>query len=71
VNRINREWHQAHRLGPKASADERIAWHLEHSANCSCRPMPAGVLKLMASRGIAPPAAAGGTRKRQNPRKTG
>lgn len=68
MSSINREWHATHRLGDKASADERIAWHLEHTAHCRCRPIPAGVLKLMASRGIELPAAASPP-KRQSPRR--
>ncbi|MEN3111106.1 hypothetical protein ACFONG_04520 [Uliginosibacterium paludis] len=36
----------------KASGEQRIAWHLAHAAACGCRPIPAGVLALMAARGI-------------------
>lgn len=66
---INREWHQAHRLGAKASADERIAWHQQHAQHCRCRPVPAGVLKLMAARGIEPPPPAAPQQTQQRPRK--
>jgi hypothetical protein len=69
---FKREWHQAHRLGSKASADERIAWHQQHALHCRCRPVPAGVLKLMAARGIEPPAdPAPQHHPQQSPRRTG
>ena len=42
-NRINRGWHLAHPMPPRATREQRIEWHLEHSQNCSCRPVPAGL----------------------------
>lgn len=53
--RLNREWHLAHRLGRDASMEERIAWHIEHAANCLCRPIPAKVLVEMDRRGLLVP----------------
>ncbi|MFT3736916.1 MAG: hypothetical protein QM776_18210 [Rhodocyclaceae bacterium] len=47
---INRSWHEANRMPPKATAAQRIAWHLAHQQHCSCRPVPAGVQKLIAAR---------------------
>jgi hypothetical protein len=38
--KLNIEWHQAHRMAQNASLEQGIAWHLEHSKNCSCRPIP-------------------------------
>lgn len=38
--RLNRAWHEAHRMPPKATLEERILWHQAHAANCACRPMP-------------------------------
>lgn len=35
--------------------EQRIAWHLDHAQHCGCRGIPAGVLDLMAARGIAVP----------------
>ena len=52
---INREWHEAHRLGPKAKLDERVAWHIEHAELCGCRDMPESIKAELAKRGITPP----------------
>ena len=40
ISKLNKEWHLAHRMPKNATIDERIAWHLEHSKNCDCRPIP-------------------------------
>ncbi len=40
-SKLNAQWHQAHPMPPKATLDQRIAWHVEHQENCSCRPVPA------------------------------
>jgi len=45
ISKLNKEWHLAHRMSKNATIEERIAWHLEHSKHCSCRPIPD---KLMA-----------------------
>lgn len=34
---INREWHEAHRMPPRATVDQRGQWHSEHVDECSCR----------------------------------
>jgi hypothetical protein len=52
---LNRQWHEQHRMPPRPSAEQRIAWHLAHAGQCGCRPIPAGVLALMRARGIASP----------------
>jgi hypothetical protein len=38
--KINKEWHEQHRMPKNATIDQRIAWHIEHVKHCSCRPMP-------------------------------
>jgi len=40
ISKLNKEWHLAHRMPENATIGERIAWHLEHSKNCGCRPIP-------------------------------
>jgi len=40
VSKLNKEWHLNHRMPKNAAMEERIAWHLEHSKHCSCRPIP-------------------------------
>lgn len=52
---INREWHETHRLDPKAELDERIAWHIEHAQLCGCRDMPESIKAELAKRGIPQP----------------
>lgn len=37
---LNAAWHQAHPMPKNATLDQRVAWHLAHSAACGCRPMP-------------------------------
>lgn len=51
----NRDWHEAHRLDPKAKLDERIAWHVEHAQLCGCRDMPESIKAELVKRGITPP----------------
>jgi hypothetical protein len=41
---INRAWHGKNRMLKNPSLEERITWHLEHSKNCSCRPIPEKIL---------------------------
>jgi hypothetical protein len=38
---MNAAWHRAHRMPTRATADQRLAWHLAHEQECACRPMPA------------------------------
>ncbi|MGE0060166.1 MAG: hypothetical protein AB7T32_19460 [Dehalococcoidia bacterium] len=32
----NREWHRLHPRPETSAHEELMAWHLEHSKNCSC-----------------------------------
>jgi hypothetical protein len=41
---MNREWHKQHKMPGAATEKQRIAWHLAHARNCSCRPFPKGLL---------------------------
>ena len=34
---LNRDWHAANRMPPKATRDQRAAWHYEHSRESGCR----------------------------------
>ena len=40
AGKINREWHELHRMPPSATLAQRIEWHIAHAANCGCRDMP-------------------------------
>jgi hypothetical protein len=37
---INATWHKANRMPKNPTADQRIHWHLEHTRECGCRPIP-------------------------------
>ncbi|WP_298280865.1 hypothetical protein, partial [uncultured Bradyrhizobium sp.] len=37
---LNRDWHRAHRMPPRATREQRIEWHVAHVAACACRPVP-------------------------------
>jgi hypothetical protein len=51
----NRAWHRNHRLSQSASADEAIAWHLRHAANCGCQSIPENVTTELDHRAIVLP----------------
>lgn len=53
--KLNEEWHLAHPMPPKATLDQRIAWHLEHEQHCACRPMPAKLREELARHGEGEP----------------
>lgn len=50
--KLNRAWHDKHRMPAKATIDQRIRWHLEHRKHCSCRPIPEKLAATMKARGI-------------------
>ena len=43
--KLNGEWHLAHWMPMNATLKQRIAWHIEHQKNCSCRPTPKKISK--------------------------
>jgi hypothetical protein len=49
--KINKEWHVKNVMPKNPSLEERIAWHIEHSQNCSCRPIPEKLLSEIKRRG--------------------
>lgn len=55
MSRINRAWHEDNPMPKNANPDQRMAWHAGHAANCGCRAMPAGVIKLFVERGLPVP----------------
>lgn len=42
--KLNRRWHLAHVMPPKATDAQRLKWHLAHAKACGCRPIPKGLL---------------------------
>ncbi|WP_196258985.1 hypothetical protein [Pelagibacterium limicola] len=54
MGRFNREWHLLHRMPKNPTIEQRMRWHLQHAANCDCRPIPQRLLDEMARRGYPP-----------------
>lgn len=52
MGKINADWHLAHKMPKNPTESERIAWHLDHAQNCTCREIPKGVLALIEARRI-------------------
>jgi hypothetical protein len=50
--KINKEWHLSHKLPRNATLEQRLKWHAEHAANCSCREMPENIRRELAARGL-------------------
>ena len=61
---LNAKWHDAHPMPPNATMPQRIAWHVAHQKACSCRPIPAGVVAAMKTRGLATASRARPAKKR-------
>ena len=38
--KINAEWHRAHRMPKSPTLQQRLDWHLEHQKHCNCRETP-------------------------------
>lgn len=53
--KINREWHEAHKLPRNATLEQRLDWHLSHAANCGCRDMPENIKRELENRGLTAP----------------
>lgn len=51
--RLNREWHLANKMPPKATLDQRIAWHVAHREHCGCREITGKLSAQMQERGLA------------------
>jgi hypothetical protein len=51
--RLNRDWHLAHKMPPRPTLEERLAWHEEHAKHCACREMPAWMREEIERRRVA------------------
>jgi len=61
---MNKVWHQRHKMPVKATLEQRIQWHAEHTEACGCRPMPPRIAAELESRRISPRT---GTQKETSP----
>ena len=52
---INQEWHLAHKMPRNATLEQRLEWHVMHSANCGCRDMPDTIRRELEARGLIEP----------------
>jgi len=50
--KVNRDWHKENRMPPKATLEQRLKWHVEHSKNCACRPMPQKIKEELRKRSM-------------------
>ena len=57
--KINKEWHEAHRLPRNATFEERLEWHREHAEKCGCRDSPENIRLELERRGMLPRRAPG------------
>jgi hypothetical protein len=49
--KLNRDWHQSHKMPSRATLEQRLQWHWEHAKNCRCRPIPVKIAEEMKKRG--------------------
>ncbi len=49
---INKDWHLANKMPKNATLDQRIKWHMDHAANCTCRPLGGKILEEIKKKGI-------------------
>ena len=50
--KLNKEWHKQNPMPTNPNFEQRVKWHLEHSKNCLCRPIPAKLAAEMKIKGI-------------------
>jgi hypothetical protein len=50
TSKLNKDWHKENRMPPKATLEQRLKWHIEHSKNCTCRPIPEKLLDELKKR---------------------
>ena len=53
--KINKAWHEAHKMPRDATLEQRLEWHLKHAANCECREIPKSILRELEARGLSVP----------------
>lgn len=48
--KLNAAWHARHPMPPRATVEQRAAWHVSHAKHCGCREMPASVKAFLKAR---------------------
>ena len=49
---MNKGWHAAHPMPPRATFDQRVAWHRAHAEHCGCREMPKAIRDALERDGL-------------------
>jgi hypothetical protein len=49
---LNKAWHEKHKMPAKATLQQRMRWHLQHSKHCGCRPIPAKLAAAMRAKSL-------------------
>jgi hypothetical protein len=50
--KLNKAWHEEHRIPANATLAQRMQWHLEHRMHCACRPIPPKLAEAMKAKGL-------------------
>jgi len=50
--KLNKSWHETHRMPKNPTKEQRIEWHLEHQKHCACRAIPEKLKAEMIRQGI-------------------
>jgi hypothetical protein len=53
--KLNRAWHEAHKMPKNPTLEQRLEWHIAHSLNCACREMPPKIRVECEARGLLGP----------------
>lgn len=51
--KINKEWHEKNKMTKNPTMEQRMAWHIEHAKNCSCRKIEGKIAEEMRKREIS------------------
>ncbi len=47
---LNKIWHSKNKMPAKPTLGQKIQWHVDHSRECGCRPIPVSILQKMKER---------------------
>jgi hypothetical protein len=50
--KINKAWHDKHKMPLNPTFEQRVKWHLAHQKHCSCRAIAGKLAEEMKRRGI-------------------
>jgi hypothetical protein len=50
--KLNKDWHEQHRMPKNPTLDQRVEWHIAHKKACGCREIPESVKEELRKRKI-------------------